>query len=227
PRLDVEPTTVPPRVDSSPRLDAAFGVSYEEYLTANPEARTRFNRFMEGGKDTLAEALAGADWRGDETVVDVGGGNGALVLALLERRPGLSGVVFDLPSVAAEAEERIRAAGLAARCRAVGGSFFETVPAGDVYVLSRILHGWDDERARLILHAVRRGLAPRGRLIIADGVVAAPNEPGEKLLDLPMLALGGRERTEEEWRVLLADGGFELTRIRLLPFGSILDAAPV
>jgi methylase of polypeptide subunit release factors len=97
---------------------------------------------MARGKETLAELVAARPWRGDETVVDVGGGNGALLLALLERRPGLRGIVFDLPEVAAEAEERIHAAGMADRCRAVGGSFFESVPAGgDVYVLSRILHG--------------------------------------------------------------------------------------
>jgi hypothetical protein len=209
-----------------PSFDAAFGATYEEYLTANPAARARFNRFMATGKEALAELVAARPWRGDETVVDVGGGNGALALALLERRPGLRGIVFDLPEVAAEAEERIRTAGLADRCRAVGGSFFAEVPAGgNVYVLSRILHGWDDERAGTILAGIRRA-APDASLLIVDGVVAPPNEPGEKLLDLLMLTLGGRERTEDEWRALLSDADYELLRLSATPFGAMLDAAP-
>jgi hypothetical protein len=210
-----------------PAFDAVFGTDYEGYLTANPEARTRFNRFMAGGKETLADLLAADAWHGGETVVDVGGGNGALLVALLQRRQGLRAIVFDLPAVAAEAEEQIRAAGLSDRCDAVGGSFFESVPAGcDVYLLSSILHGWDDERATEILRVVRRAIPSRGRLLVVDGVVAPPNEPGEKLMDLLMLSLGGRGRTEDEWRTLLSQGGFELTGLRPGPFRSILDAAP-
>jgi SAM-dependent methyltransferase len=210
-----------------PAFDAVFGTDYEGYLTANPEARTRFNRFMAGGKEALADLLAADAWQEGQTVVDVGGGNGALLLALLRRHEGLRGVVFDLPEVAAEAEERIQAAGLAERCQAVGGDFFATIPAGgDVYVLSRILHGWDDERATEILRAVRRAIPTGGRLLVVDGVVAPPNEPGEKLMDLLMLSLGGRERTEPEWRALLAQGGFELSGLRPGPFGSILAATP-
>lgn len=183
---------------------------------------------MAGGKDALAELLAADGWRGGETVVDVGGGNGALLQALLERRPELRAVVFDLPHVAAEAAERIRAAGLAERCEAVAGSYFDGVPTGgDVYVLSHILHSWDDDRAREILRAVRRAIRDDGRLLIVDGIVAPPNEPGMKLMDLLMLSLGGRERTEEEWRALIAGGGFEPTGIRPAQFGSILEAKPI
>jgi hypothetical protein len=109
----------------------------------------------------------------------------------------------------------------------VGGSFFDGVPAGgDVYVLSHILHGWEDDRARDILRAVREAIGGGGRLLIVDGVVAPPNEPGLKLMDLLMLSLGGRERTELEWRALLADGDFELRETRPAPFGSLIEAAP-
>jgi hypothetical protein len=155
-------------------------------------------------------------------VVDVGGGSGAFLRALLERRPGLRGVVFDLPHVVPEARERVRVAGLQARCDCVSGSFLEAVPAGgDVYVLARILPGLDDERA---LGHVRAAMRAGGRVLIVEGVLAAPNEPDVKLMDLLMLALGGRERTDAEWRALLPAAGFELTAIRPAPYGSILDA---
>lgn len=96
--------------------------------------------------------LAEQAWRGTETVVDVGGGNGALLVELRKRRAGLRGIVFDLPRLVAEAAEQIAAAGLAHRCQTVAGSFFRDVPAGDVYVLSYILHAWDDDHhARRIL----------------------------------------------------------------------------
>ena len=210
-----------------PSFDAVFGMRYDDYLEANPDASTRFNRFMAHGKEALAELLAAEEWRGGETVVDVGGGNGALLHALLDRRPELRGIVFDLPRVVVEAEARMRSAGLSDRCKTLGGSFFDGLPAGgDVYVLSHILHGWEDDRARDILRAVRRAIADRGRLLIVDGVVAPPNEPGLKLMDLLMLSLGGRERTEVEWRALLADGGFELREMRPAPFGSLIEAAP-
>jgi hypothetical protein len=209
-----------------PSFDAVFGARWDDYLAEHPDKSTRFNRFMAGGKAGFAEVLAAGEWRGDEVVVDVGGGNGALLLALLERRAGLRGVVLDLPHVAAEAEEQIRAAGLADRCRAVAGDYFEAVPDGDVYVLSHILHGWDDERATQILGVIRRAMPAGGRLVVNDGIVAAPNEPGTKLMDVLMLSLGGRERTKAEWRTLLRAGGFELGAIRPAPFGTFLEARP-
>jgi SAM-dependent methyltransferase len=211
-----------------PAFQAVFGSSYDDYLAAKPEASTRFNRFMAGDKRTVAEVLAAEDWRGDELVVDVGGGNGALLQGLLERQPRLRGIVFDLPHVAPEAEERLRVAGLADRCEVVSGSFFEGVPAGgDVYILSHILHGLDDDRAAEVLRRVRQAILEDGRLLVVDGVVAPPNEPEVKLLDLLMLILGGRERTEAEWPVLLAAGGFALTGMQSGGWSQILEAAPV
>ena len=109
----------------------------------------RFDRAMEQGWEGRLERLASLDWRGDETVVDVGGGNGSLLLALLERHPGLRGIVFDLPETVRD-ESRF-----GDRIEFVAGDFFERVPAGDVYVLSTILHDWDDERAGAILRTVR------------------------------------------------------------------------
>ena len=209
-----------------PAFDAVFGAGWDDFLAAHPDKSTRFNRFMQHGKDELAETLASLEWRGDETVIDVGGGNGALLVALLDRVPRLRGIVFDLPHVAAEAEGRIAAAGLSKRCDAVGGSYFDGVPAGgDVYVLSHILHGWDGGRALDILRSVRRAIPEDGRLLVNDGILGAEN-PGLRLMDVLMLSVGGRERTEEEWRDLLDAGGFEVRTIHAAPRGTVLEAVP-
>ena len=164
---------------------------------------------MEQGKAQRVERLDGVDWRGDETVVDVGGGNGSLLVELLRRQPGLRGIVFDLPETVRDEEA------LGDRIEFVEGSFFESVPPGDVYVLSTILHDWDDESATAILRTIRAAATPDSRLILLEAVVPPGNEPGSgKWLDLLMLALfEGRERNEAQWRALLEAGGFEPTSI--------------
>ena len=155
--------------------------------------------------------FSGVAWQDGETVVDVGGGNGTLVIELLQRQPQLRGVVFDLPEVAAEAEARGEAAGLSDRCRVVPGSFFDEVPTGgDVYVLAKVLHDWDDAAAIRILTSVRAAAPDHARLLVIDSVVPDGNAPHpSKALDLVMLSLvDGRERGEDEWRQLLEVGGF-------------------
>ena len=210
-----------------PAFDDVFGAPWDDYLADHPDESTRFNRFMATGKDPLGEALAADGWRDGETVVDVGGGNGALLQALLERQPRLRGIVFDLPHVAVEAEARIAAAVLADRYEGAAGDYFDGVPAGGhTYVLSHFLHGWDYARARDLLLILRRAIKDDGRILIVDGVVGPPNDPAMKLMDLLMLTLGGRERTEDEWRAVLSASGFALREIRPAPFGSILEAVP-
>ena len=214
--------------DHTPAYEAFTGKTFYEHLASDAQASVLFNRFMAGGKERHAAFLAESPAvRDDTTVVDVGGGNGALLIALLERRPDVRGVVFDLPHVAAEAEERVRAAGLGDRCDVVAGDFFDAVPAGgDVYVLSTILHGWEREGAAEILRNVRRAIAPDGRLFVFEELVAPRNEPGGKMMDVLMLAVsGGRERTEAEWRALLAATEFQLTAIRA-GSPSVLEAMP-
>jgi hypothetical protein len=123
---------------------------------------------------------------------------------LLRRRPGLRGIVFDQPRGVAEASERLQAAGLAGRCRVVAGSFFQGVlSGGDAYVLASVLHAWEGPQARELLQAVRRVLPEHGRLLVVEEVLAAPNQPGGKVMDLLMAAVGGRERTWQEWGALL------------------------
>ena len=185
-----------------------FGADFWSWLEAHPEERAAFDRAMEQGKERRVERLAPVDWRGDETVVDVGGGNGSLLVELLKLQPGLRGMVFDLPETVRDE------AALGDRVEFVSGSFFERVPEGDVYILSTILHDWDDEPATAILRTIRTAARPDSRLLIIDQVVPSGNEPGGgKWLDLLMLALaGGKERNEAQWRELLGAGGWEPSR---------------
>ena len=186
-----------------------YATDFWSWLAANPDERATFDMAMEQGNAQRVENLDEVDWRGDEIVVDVGGGNGSLLIELLKRQPGLRGIVFDLPETVRDEEA------LGDRIEYVEGSFFESVPPGDVYVLSTILHDWDDESATAILSTIRAAATPDSRLILLEAVVPPGNEPGSgKWLDLLMLALfQGRERDEAQWRALLDEGGFEPTSI--------------
>ena len=186
-----------------------YGTDFWGFLAANPEERANFDSAMEAGRSDLARKLAALDWSGGETVVDVGGGTGTLLLELLALRPDLRGIVFDLPDTAVDEES------LGDRIAFVPGNFFERVPDGDVYVLSKILHDWDDERAAAILRAVHAAASAEARLLVLDSVVPSGNDPaGAKWLDLLMLVLQrGRERTELDWRALLEGAGFRVDHI--------------
>jgi hypothetical protein len=183
-----------------------YGSDFWSWLAAHPEERALFDVAMEQGKDQRVERLDRVEWRDGDTVVDVGGGNGSLLVQLVRRQPGLRGVVFDLPETARD-EELLRGEGI----EFVEGSFFDSVPEADAYVLSTILHDWPDEQAEAILHTIHAAAPPDGRLVLLEAVVPEGNEPGgAKWLDLLMLALfAGRERNEAQWRALLATGGFE------------------
>lgn len=182
-----------------------FGTDFWDWLKEHPEERAHFDRAMEEGKERRVERLADLTWNGDETVVDVGGGNGTLLRALHEHKPGLRGIVFDLPETVRDE------AALGDKVTFVEGSFFESVPEGDVYILGTILHDWDDHRAAAILSTIRAAAPGQARLLILDAVLEPGNEPhGSKWLDLLMLIIAaGRERTAEEWKKLLSATGFE------------------
>jgi len=201
------------------------GVDWWTWLDQNPVVRTTFNRAMQAGAHGRIELVSGLAWQDDETVVDVGGGNGTLVIELLLRHPQLNGVVLDLPDVADEAEARVASAGLSDRCRVVRGSFFDEVPAGgDVYLLAKVLHDWDNNAATRILKKVRAAAPDHARLLIIDSVVPAGNSPHpSKTIDLVMLSLvNGCERDEGEWRELLEAGGFQPIDIA----AGLIQAAP-
>jgi hypothetical protein len=195
-------TTIDPRT-AEQTFPRKFGADFWSWLEANPTERVSFDAAMAGDKGRHAERLAALDWRAEETVVDVGGGNGALLRALLARQPRLRGVILDL------AETDRDEAALGDRIIFVAGNFFESVPAGDAYVLSAILHDWDDEQAAAILRTIRAAAPQHARLLLIETVLPPGNDPnGAKWLDLLMLVLGGRERAEEDWRPLLEAAGF-------------------
>jgi hypothetical protein len=200
-----------------PSFLRVHGQEFWAWLATHPTERAAFDTAMAQGWQSRLERLESIAWRGDELVVDVGGGNGSLLLALLERHPRMRGIVFDLPETVRDEPA------LGDRCRFVEGSFFEEVPQGDAHLLSTILHDWDDRSAARILATVRA--AGGERLVVLDSVIEAGNEPdGAKWLDLLMLTLaGGRERTAEQWRVLLSAGGWRPIHIG----GGVIEARPV
>jgi O-methyltransferase domain/Dimerisation domain len=193
-----------------PPFPRIFGTDFWSWLAEHPAERAAFDRAMEQGWESRLERLASVEWRDDEVVVDVGGGNGSLLLQLLARQPSLRGIVFDLPETNRDEAELARAG-----IEFDAGDFFQSVPRGDVYVLSTILHDWDDERAAAILRTIRAAAPADGRLLILESVIQPGNDPdGAKWLDLLMLALfAGRERDEAQWRALLEAGGFEPIRV--------------
>jgi O-methyltransferase domain/Dimerisation domain len=201
-----------------------FGMSAWDYRARHPEQRALFDAAMAEGSRRVAQAvLASYDFGRFGTIVDVGGGNGALLGAILARYPRARGILFDLPQVVAEAPQVLGPLGVADRCRVVGGSFFDAVPGGaDCYLMKFILHDWDDDRAVAILETCRRD-APAGcTLLVCERVIGPPNtDPDARFSDLNMLVgPGGRERTEAEWRALLAAGGFALQRV--VPTASVI-----
>jgi hypothetical protein len=195
-----------------------FGADFWSWLAEHPDERASFDRAMEQGKDRRLSRLDGVGWRGDELVVDVGGGNGSFLRALLAQHERLRGIVFDLPETVREEST------FGERLTFVEGSFFESVPPGDVYVLGTILHDWNDEHALKILRSIRASAGDDARLILLEGVVASGNEPdGAKWLDLLMMTLfDGRERDEAQWRALLDEGGWRVERIA----AGVIEARP-
>ncbi|MCC6421123.1 MAG: methyltransferase [Gemmataceae bacterium] len=200
-----------------PVLDRVCGAPLFEFLAQDPERARLFDESMVGvhGRETEA-MLEVYDFSGVRVLADLGGGNGSLLGAVLQRYPQMRGILFDLPGGTERARDRIAAVGLTDRCEVRGGNFFEAVPAGaDAYLLRHVLHDWDDERSLRILANVRAALGEGGKLLVVECVIPAGNEPSfGKILDLSMLVLtGGLERTEEQWRALLRAGGFRVTRL--------------
>jgi len=207
------------------------GVNTWEYYARNPEAGAIFDRAMTGVSRRQANAVLKAyDFERFRCVVDVGGGHGTLLSAVLAKHRSLRGVLFDQPHVVAGAARVLEAAGVADRCQVVGGDFFEALPdGGDAHVLKFILHDWEDAQATAILRTCRRAIAPNGKLLVIDTEISPPNEgaPG-KFRDLTMLVHpGGRERTREEWTGLFAAGGFRLVQATPTEAGlSVIEGVP-
>lgn len=168
-----------------------------------------------------ASALAGHPmFRGAEHIVDVAGGEGSFLAAILAANPGSRGTLLDRPEIVRSAPDVLEPAGVADRCAVVGGDMFEAVPAGaDLYLLKRTLHDWNDDDALALLRVIRSAMSDAGRLIVLTEIVPAGNEPASsKLSDLAlMVMLGGRHRAEGELRRLIAAAGFDIEEVVELP----------
>ena len=199
-----------------PSAERAFGWPYFDWLNQEPEAAAVFNKAMTGGaRGALPTLLPLSFWSEVTSVVDVGGGNGTILAALLESHPHLRGIVFDLPHAEEAANALFAAEGLAHRATFEAGSFFERVPAGaDVYLAVQVLHNWSDEEALRVLRRVGEAADAEARLLLIEVMVPEDDPASSALADLvSFVLLGGKERTEAEWRRLLARAGFRLDRV--------------
>jgi hypothetical protein len=198
-------------------FDNLFKQNVWEYYARNPEDGSNFNKAMKGLTEMVNQAVLSAyDFSGVNKVVDVAGGTGGLISAILKTHPQMRGVLFDLPSVIAEAGPQLDDAGVRDRCETASGDFFESVPAGgDAYVMKWIIHDWDDAKSTVILENIRKVMNENGKLLLIETVVLEGNQPDlSKFLDLNMMVMtGGCERTKAEFDSLLAASGFKLRRV--------------
>ena len=214
-----------------PAFERAHGANFFEYLTAHPDDAGIFNAAMSATSSIgLSSIIESYDFSQFARIVDVGGGHGALLSGILAANPKLRGVLADQPEVVADAWA-VRSGPLADRCEVRAINFFEAVPEGaDAYLMKSIVHDWNDDYSLKILRNCRRAIQPNGKLLLIEMVLRAPNEPDPgRFMDLNMLALlTGQERTEAEFRALLARAGFSLDRV--IPtegMASIIESRPV
>jgi hypothetical protein len=214
-----------------PAFDAVHGERIFEYLAHEPAVARAFDDAMTAfSRQDAPEIAAVTDFTRFSVVADIGGGRGFLLDEILRRNPHLRGILFDQPQVV---EHAVLGADVAGRATLAGGDFFAAVPPGaDAYLFKTVLHDWSDDDAETILRRVRAAIGERrdARLLLFEPVIAAGNDwDVAKLIDIEMLVnVGGRERTEDEWRALLARAGFELDSVsEAMPPVSVIEAVPV
>ena len=200
-----------------PAFDHCHGEPLFPYLQTHPAAASLFHEAMSGfSAQELAAILAVYDFSGFSDVVDIGGGRGALVAALLTTCSHLRAVILDLEPAARGATQLLSEAGLTGRATFIAGDFFSAIPdGGDVYLMKSVLHNWDDEAAVRILRNCREAMAKHARLVVIERVIPAVTGPSEAILfDINMLVvLGGQERTEKEYEALFRAADLDLVRI--------------
>jgi hypothetical protein len=200
-----------------PAIDKILGMGLFDYLAQHPEEAAQFSESMVGIHGGEPPAVAAAyDFSAFGTIVDVGGATGNMLAHILSRYPQPKGILFDRPHVVTEAPALLGAKGVANRVTIVHGNFFESVPeGGDAYILSHIIHDWTVEQCHTILGHCRRAMKKSAKLLIVEFVLPKGNTPHfGKLADMVMLTIpGGEERTADEYRQLLDDAGFRMTRV--------------
>ncbi|CAL9432727.1 Aclacinomycin 10-hydroxylase RdmB [Streptomyces sp. enrichment culture] len=211
-----------------PVYSALYGREFWTDVESDGALAEAFARRMAASmRWVVPELLARGDWRSVRHVVDVGGGSGDLLAAVVDATPGARGTLLDRAGPAAAAERDFAAAGLAERCRAVVGSFFDPLPAGaDVYLLSNVLLNWPDDQASVILRRCAEAVRPGGRVMVLEGLLDVQTDQTD--LDLRMLVyLGGRMRTTGQVRELAAGAGLALHRVAGLgPVRSLVELTP-
>lgn len=212
-------------------FDLVHGTGYWDYMAEHPDDSARYNGAQRAAAQLeLRTAVTAVPWGSFGTIVDVGGADGVFLAGILARFTAVRGIVFDLPHVVEAAERVLAERGVADRCTAVAGDFFDSVPAGaDAYVLKRILAGWDDERAGRLLRTVRAAMRPGGRLLILEPVLQPGNEfEVGKLQDVQLVTMvGGGGRSLERLSAMLAEAGLRYLRLIPTMMSQILEAEAV
>lgn len=209
----------------------ALGEDAWDYYASHPEDGKQFSRAMADiSAMALQPVLAGFDFTGASTIVDVGGAHGALLAGVLAEYPNAKGVLVDLPHIVASAKDVLAAQGLASRVTTVPGDFFKEIPSGgDVYLLKHILHDWDDAHCVTILKNIRRAMKPTSKLLVVELALPETAEPSPAhFMDLNMLVmLDGRERTAKEYGALFAKADLKLAKFSptMSPLG-LAEAIP-
>jgi len=210
-----------------------YGESFWDRMRRLPDEHVMFNRALADLRSDEHQQIAGAyDWTGVDAVVDVGGGAGSLLAAILETHETTRGVLLEQQEVLADADRLLSERGVRDRCEFVGGSFFDPIPAsGEVWTMCQVLHDWPDAECRAILGRCRASMRDSDRLLVIEmlTVPGQPN-PGIAMLDMMMLLYFGeaRQRTADEYQALFGATGFELTRVLSTPGAfSLVEARPV
>ena len=210
--------------------EICFGQPVFAHLGSNPTLGATFNDFM--GFMTRRQSgfvFENHSFKPFETIADIGGSQGDLLMAMLQHHPGARGILFDLPEVAVHAESRIAASPFADRIEIAIGSFFESVPSADLYTLKMILHDWNDKECESILRSIGAAINPGGRVAVMDQILPEVPTPGEALdMDIAMFIWDtGRERKLSEFESLFEASGFRLDRVTENPSGiSVIEAVP-
>lgn len=198
-------------------FDHFYGMNLWEYYEKHPDEGRNFMDAMTGMAQYVDKAItSGYDFSPFKSIVDIGGGNGALLSAILNATPGLRGIVFDVPYVIERTVRIIESNGLTERCEAVAGNFFESVPGGvDGYIMKFIIHDWHDEDAIRLLSNCCKAMKKGSKLLVVDAEISGLNTPHPgKMMDVNMLvATGGKERTEDEFRDLFEKAGLKFNRV--------------